>query len=101
MAKTRLSRPCKKASRPSPLIVRLDQESKGVLSQAAALRRISISDYVRTVTVAQARKEVFAAREQTIALTQEEQLAFWRALNEVPRLTESQRRLGTVMRGKS
>jgi uncharacterized protein (DUF1778 family) len=82
-------------------MVRLDKESKTYLSEAAQLRRISVSDYVRTVTVAQARREVLAAREQTISLTAEEQLAFWNALNAAPRLTDAQRRLGAVMRGES
>ena len=81
-------------------MVRLDEEGKASLTEAAALRRISVSDYVRTVTVAQARKEVLAAREQTSALTPEEQLAFWNALNETPKLTPAQRRLGAVMRGE-
>jgi uncharacterized protein (DUF1778 family) len=81
-------------------MVRLDDESKQYLAQAAQLRRISVSDYVRTVTVAQARKEVRAAREQTISLTPEEQLAFWSALSETPRLTDAQRQLGAVMRGE-
>jgi len=82
-------------------MVRLDEESKAFLAEAAELRRISVSDYVRAVTVAQARKEVLAAREQTLAMTPEEQLAFWNALNETPRLTDAQRRLGSVMRGET
>jgi uncharacterized protein (DUF1778 family) len=81
-------------------MVRLDEESKAHLVRAAALRRISVSDYVREVTVAQARREVQAAREQTIALTAEEQLAFWNALSATPKLTEAQRRLGAAMRGE-
>jgi uncharacterized protein (DUF1778 family) len=81
-------------------MVRLDEESRDFLTQAARLRRMSVSDYVRSVTVAQARKEVLAAREQTFALTPEEQLAFWNALNEPPKLTEAQRRLGSLMRGE-
>ena len=84
----------------SPLMVRLDEESKQYLTEAAALRQVSVSDYVRTVTVAQARREVRASREQVLALTAEEQLAFWKALNEPPRLTAAQRRLSLVMRGK-
>lgn len=98
------SRPMKRAvaARPaSPLVVRLDEDSKDVLARAAGLRRISVSDYVRQVTVAQARREVSAAREETIALTPEEQLAFWRALNATPTLTEAQRRLGATMRGEA
>jgi uncharacterized protein (DUF1778 family) len=96
------SSPRPKKPRPtSPLMVRLDEESKSYLTQAAELRRVSVSDYVRTVTVGQARREVLAAREQTLAMTPEEQFAFWNALNETPKLTEAQRRLGSVMRGRS
>jgi uncharacterized protein (DUF1778 family) len=84
----------------SPLMVRLDESSKSLLSQAADLRRISVSDYVRAVTVAQARKEVEAAGEQVIALTPAEQLAFWKALQEPPRLTKKQKELGRLMRGE-
>jgi uncharacterized protein (DUF1778 family) len=82
-------------------MVRLDEESKTFLGRAAQLRGISVSDYVRTVTVAQARREVLAAQEQTIALTPKEQLDFWNALNETPQLTDAQRRLGSLMRGGS
>src|SRR5262245_40970364 len=88
-------------SRNSTLMVRLDEESKAYLVRAAELRRISVSDYVREVTVAQARREVLAAREQVISLTAEEQLAFWNALNQTPKLTEAQRKLGSLMRGES
>ena len=95
------SQPSKKSRTTSPLMVRLDDESKAYLARAAELRRVSVSDYVRSVTVAQARREVLASRDQTIAMTLEEQLAFWNALNETPKLTERQRRLGAVMRGRS
>jgi uncharacterized protein (DUF1778 family) len=83
------------------LMVRLDEESKTYLTQAAALRGISLSDYVRTVTVAQARREVIAARAQSLSLTPDEQLAFWNALATPPKLTAAQKRLGSVMRGGS
>lgn len=99
MARTSSPRKRKKPGSVSPLMVRLDEESKTYLTRAAELRQVSLSDYVRAVTVAQARREVLAAREQTIALTPAEQLKFWNALNEPPRLTDAQRRLGSVMRG--
>ena len=83
----------------SPLMVRLDRESKDILSRAAELRQISVSDYVRQVTVAQARKEVVAAAEQTISMTPDEQLAFWTALVEPVKLTPAQKKLGRIMRG--
>jgi len=88
------------AAKASPLMVRLDAESKQALAAAAELRRISVSDYVRTVTVAQARREVASARDQTILLSPDEQLAFWQALQAPPTLTPAQQRLGGLMRGQ-
>jgi uncharacterized protein (DUF1778 family) len=85
----------------SPLMVRLDEESKQCLVQAAELRHISVSDYVRTVTIPQAKREVRAAQENVITMTSEEQQAFWTALGKVPRLTAAQRRLGSLMRGEA
>jgi uncharacterized protein (DUF1778 family) len=82
------------------LMVRLDEESKAFVAQAAELRRISLSDYVRLVTVGQARREVQQAAHDTLVLTPEEQLAFWNALNDPPQLTSAQRELGALMRGK-
>jgi len=84
----------------SPLMVRLDDDSKLCLAEAASLRGVSVSDYVRMVTVAQARREVRAAGEQTIAMTPEEQLSFWNALDQTAKLTPAQRRLGAMMRGR-
>jgi uncharacterized protein (DUF1778 family) len=84
----------------SPLVVRLDAPSKDYLARAAELRRISVSDYVRTVTVPQARREVESAREQSIALSPEEQLAFWNALRASPKLTRAQKELSSLMRGE-
>ena len=81
-------------------MVRLDEASKSYLAKAAELRKVSISDYVRMVTVAQARREVSQAEQNTIAMTADEQLAFWNALNAPPRLTKAQRELGRVMRGE-
>jgi uncharacterized protein (DUF1778 family) len=90
-----------KTIKSSPLMVRLDAQSKQALSQAAELRGISVSDYVRTVTVAQARRETAGAEERAIRLTPDEQLAFWNALQSAPRLTPAQRQLGKLMRGDS
>jgi len=82
-------------------MVRLDEDSKDLLARAAVLRRISVSDYVRQVTVTQARKEVNAAAEQAISMTPDEQLAFWSALSTPAKLTAAQKKLGKVMRGES
>ncbi len=81
-------------------MVRMDDDSKRVLAEAAELRRISVSDYVRTITVAQARREVDSARVQTIQLSPEEQLSFWRALQAPVKLTPAQKKLGKLMRGE-
>jgi uncharacterized protein (DUF1778 family) len=89
------------STKTTSLMVRMDEDSKRVLSAAAELRRSSVSDYVRTVTVAQARREVESARTQTIRLSPEEQLAFWQALQAPPKLTAAQKRLGEMMRGEA
>jgi uncharacterized protein (DUF1778 family) len=79
------------------LMVRLDAESKQALVAAAELRRITVSDYVRTVAVSQARREAANARDRTITLTPTEQLAFWQALRSPRALTVAQRRLAAMM----
>lgn len=101
MARSRILKQPKKPRTSVSLVVRLDEESKALLTRAAELRRISVSDYVRATTVAQARKEVLADGEQTIVLAPEEQLAFWNALNGSLKLTGAQRRLGANMRGEA
>ncbi|HTU93934.1 MAG TPA: DUF1778 domain-containing protein [Gemmataceae bacterium] len=90
-----------KATSSRSLVVRLDEESKLFLTRAAELRHISVSDYVRAVTIAQARREVRDAEQQIITLSPEAQLAFWNALNEPVHLTEAQKQLGALMRGLS
>lgn len=82
------------------LAVYLDADSQRLLVQAAELRRISVSDYVRAVTIPQAHREVEAARRQTISLSAEEQLAFWQALHAPAELTPAQKQPGTLMQGR-
>ena len=48
------------AKRTSRLTVRLDEESKQCLAEAAGLRRISLGDYVRAIAIPQARREIDA-----------------------------------------
>jgi len=83
-----------------PLILDLDIESIEFLTKAAKLHHISVSDYVRLEIVPQARREVCAARDTVIVLSPEDQLSLWKALNETPKLTPAQRRLGKMMRGE-
>ncbi len=56
---------------------------------------------MRTVTVAQARRGVVAAREHTIAMTPEERLTFWSARNEAPKLTDAQPILGPYLANRA
>lgn len=79
-------------------MVRLDPDSKTFVARAAQLRHVSVSDYVRSVVVAQARREIQAAEQQIIALTPAEQQAFRQALQEPIVLTAAQRALGALMR---
>ena len=73
---------------------------KSAQSADNSLCGISVSDCVRTVAVAQARREVDSAREQVISLTAERQFQFWKALQEPRPLKLAQRQLGRIMRGK-
>ncbi len=88
------------ASSGNSLMVRLDDESKLSIARAAELRHVSISDYVRMVTVSQAQREIREAEQSTIALTTDEQLEFWNALAQTPKLTKAQQDLGALMRGE-
>ena len=81
----------------SNLMVRLDEESKATITKAAKLRKISTSDYVRSVMVRQARREVMAHETNQFVLTPDEQLAFWEALNQPVALTPAQKDLGALM----
>jgi uncharacterized protein (DUF1778 family) len=88
------------ASSNTNLMVRLDERSKAFIAKAAELRHVSISDYVRMVTVAQAQREVEKAEQHILALTPDEQLAFWEALARTPKLTKAQQELAAIMRGE-
>jgi uncharacterized protein (DUF1778 family) len=88
------------ANASTSLMVRLDPDSKTFIARAAELRHVSVSDYVRSVVVAQAQREIQAAEERVIALTPAEQQAFWQALQEPVVLTPAQQALGTLMRGE-
>lgn len=82
------------------LAVYLDADSQSLLVQAAELRRISVSDYVRAVTIPLARPDVEPARGRTISLSAEEQLAFWQMPHAPAELTPAQKQLGTLMQGR-
>lgn len=90
-----------KRRKQTSLRVQLDEDCKTLLSRAAKLRGIGIGEYVRNAAVDQAKREIEAAKHQSICMTPDEQLAFWTALYRKPRLTAAQRRLGAVMRGES
>ena len=82
------------------LQARLDVESKKIIEQAAALRRVGLSDYVRLVLVPAARREVEQAKQQVVQMTPAEQEAFWKALQSPSKPTAAQRRLSKMMRGE-
>ncbi len=82
------------------LMVRLDPDSKTFVTRAAEMHHVSVSDDVRSVVVAQARREIQAAEQQVIALTPAEQQEFWQALQEPATLTPAQQALGVLMKGE-
>ena len=83
------------------VMVRMDHEAKTLLAQAAELRQVSVSDYVRSVMVSQAKRDLAAAESHTIPMTPDEQLAFWKALSAPPKLTRAQKDLSAIMRGEA
>ena len=62
MATSRATKKTDSAKTASPLMVRLDNESKQCLAEAAGLRQLSVSDYV-AVIVPQAKREIRGPRE--------------------------------------
>lgn len=82
------------------LMVRVAPADKKLIRKAAELRHISVSDYVRSVTLTQAKREVEDEGERVIRLSPQGQLAFWNALHEPVMLTEAQKRLGRIARGE-
>lgn len=85
----------------SVLQTRLSPEDKRAIQQAAALRRLAVSEYLRQVLVPMARREVASAEQQVIELSPEEQLTLWQALEAPARLTRAQKRLAKIMKGEA
>ncbi|MCP4675514.1 MAG: DUF1778 domain-containing protein [Deltaproteobacteria bacterium] len=81
------------------LQARLDPQSKRIVEQAAKLRHVGLSDYIRLVLVPTARKEVLQAKQQVLQMTADEQERFWLALQASAKPTKAQRKLGKLMRG--
>ncbi len=88
------------AKKSGSLMVRVDRASKSVISRAAQLRGVSASDYVRSVVVSQARRDIEEQRTRTISMSPKDQLAFWLALSSPVSLTRRQKALGRLMRGE-
>ncbi|MBL8954727.1 MAG: DUF1778 domain-containing protein [Myxococcaceae bacterium] len=86
-------------SKSENLMIRVDRPSKTVITRAARLRGISASDYVRSVVVAHARRDLEESKAHSLKLSAAEQRAFWAALNEPVSLTPRQRQLSRLMRG--
>jgi len=81
-------------------MIRVDRPSKTIITKAARLRGISASDYVRSVVVAAARRDLEESRAHALKLSAAEQRAFWAALHEPVTLTPRQRELSRLMRGR-
>lgn len=81
------------------LQARLDLESKRAVEEAAKLRQVGLSDYIRLVLVPAAKREVALAKRQVVQMTADEQERFWLALQAPVKPTKAQRELGEIMRG--
>ena len=82
------------------LQARLDPESKRVVEEAAKLRHVGLSDYIRLVLVPTAKREVERSKNQVLQMSADEQERFWLALEASAKPTEPQRKLGKIMRGE-
>jgi len=82
------------------LQARLDPESKRLIEEAARLRHVGLTDYIRLILVPAARREVLCAQNQALFLSPTEQEQFWEALNSPLDLTPAQEELGAIMRGE-
>ena len=82
------------------LQARMKPENKNIIVKAAKLRDIPTSDYIRSVLLEHARKEVQSAENEVLQLTADEQLTFWSALDRATPLTTAQIDLGKLMRGE-
>ncbi len=82
------------------LQARLDLKSKQAIVQAAKLRHVGLSDYIRLVLVPTAKREVEQAKNQVLQMTADEQERFWEALQAPAKPTKAQRKLGKIMRGE-
>ena len=89
-----------KAKKSTILQARLSRRDKSAIVKAAKLRRMSLTSYLREVVVPMAEHEVAAAGQGVIEMTQNEQLALWKALHAPVKLTPAQKELGRLMRGE-
>jgi uncharacterized protein (DUF1778 family) len=85
-------------SKDANLLVRFNRSAKSLVKQAADLRGLSISDYVRSRIVPLAKQDVDEAATGILRLPKEAQIAFWQALQHPPALTPAQRALGKLVR---
>jgi uncharacterized protein (DUF1778 family) len=82
------------------LQARLDPQSKRIVEEAAKLRHVGLSDYIRLVLVSTARREVEQAKQQVLQMPADEQERFWLALQAPAKPTRAQRNLGKIMKGE-
>jgi uncharacterized protein (DUF1778 family) len=88
----------KGASKDANLLVRLDSTTKTLVQQAAGLRGLSVSDYVRSRIIPLARQDVDEANTGVLRLPKDAQIAFWQALQHPPVPTKEQLALGKLVR---
>ena len=90
--------PARRGRMVANLVVRADTVFKRLVHEAAQLRGLSDSDYVRSELAARARQQIEDARRNTLRLEPQDQVAFWKALNAPPKVTPTLRRLGANIR---
>lgn len=88
----------KPPARDANVLVRFDRESKSLVRRAAALKGLTMSDYVRSRLVPVAREEIEEAASGVLRLEKKDQIALWRALSNPPKPNAAQKALGRLVR---
>ena len=80
------------------VLIRFDGKRKALVRRAARLSGLSMSEYVRLRIVSLATREIEESETGVLRLNREDQLAFWRAVQNPPPPTRAQRALGALVR---
>lgn len=89
------------AERSQLLQARVKPAAKDLVVKAAQKRDVAVSDYIRSVIVEQAEREVQGAEQDILLLTANEQRQLWEMLDVDCEINEGQVKLAKLMNGEA